>query len=174
MGADENLFPITKLCFTTDGYMDALARLAEDDRLLLKILETHELSVDAKRVATARPGDDSNAKPTARAITERLVKMRQLAKSNGAGHFSTIGGKTVSTPRKLHTRHRHRPNPASGKRKHGPIADNGMLKPGPETINVDSDDDGTENKDSLKAKTNTQRENPNPSLPPRPLVTLIS
>jgi hypothetical protein len=33
MGADENLSPITKLCFTTDGYMDALARLAGDDRV---------------------------------------------------------------------------------------------------------------------------------------------
>ena len=32
-GEDENLSPITKLCFTTDGYMDALARLAEDDRV---------------------------------------------------------------------------------------------------------------------------------------------
>lgn len=95
-------------------------------------------------------GDDPNAKPTARAITERLVKMRQLAKSNGAGHFS-IGkvGSAPSTPRKSSSA--KSTTPASGKRKHGPTADNGMLKPDPEAVNIDSDDDGTENKDSLKA-----------------------
>jgi hypothetical protein len=81
--------------------------------------------------------------------------MRQLAKSGGAGHFS-IGGKTgsaPSTPRKPRTPSSSAKftTPVSGKRKHDPTADNGMLKLDPEAINIDWDDDGTENKDGLKA-----------------------
>ncbi|KAI9875732.1 MAG: hypothetical protein M1830_008062 [Pleopsidium flavum] len=58
-----------------------------DQMLLLKILETHsDLSVDAKKISSAWPSDRDA--PTARAITERLVKIRSLAKANGAGHFN--------------------------------------------------------------------------------------
>ncbi|KAI9372155.1 hypothetical protein BJX61DRAFT_542980 [Aspergillus egyptiacus] len=71
------------------------------------ILETHHLSVDTKKVAEAWPADQE--RPTPRAITERLVKMRQMAKSNAGkqGHFS-IGstgksGSAASTPRKSAT-----------------------------------------------------------------------
>ncbi|KAL5365381.1 hypothetical protein BJX96DRAFT_12219 [Aspergillus floccosus] len=75
-----------------------------DQLLLLKILETHDLSVDTKRVAEAWPKGDN--KPTPRAITERLVRMRQIVKasSNGTeGHFSIGKGtakSVASTPRK--------------------------------------------------------------------------
>ncbi|OOO12907.1 hypothetical protein OAory_01006560 [Aspergillus oryzae] len=78
-----------------------------DQLLLLKILETHDLSVDTKRVAEAWPGTDSSNRPTPRAITERLVKMRQMVKAanNGAdGHFSigkgagTNPGSATATP----------------------------------------------------------------------------
>ncbi|EAU35309.1 predicted protein [Aspergillus terreus NIH2624] len=75
-----------------------------DQLLLLKILETHDLSVDTKRVAEAWPKGDN--KPTPRAITERLVRMRQIVKasSNGSdGHFSIGKGtanSAASTPRK--------------------------------------------------------------------------
>ncbi|KAI9725843.1 MAG: hypothetical protein M1828_002472 [Chrysothrix sp. TS-e1954] len=74
----------------------------KDQLLLLKILETHELSVDAKRVSAAWPGDQEDI-PTARAITERLVKIRQIAKAKGAaGHFniSSSQAKGIATPRK--------------------------------------------------------------------------
>ncbi|KAH1272292.1 hypothetical protein KXW98_003903 [Aspergillus fumigatus] len=70
-----------------------------DQLLLLKILETHDLSVDTNKVAAAWPGTDDNDKPTPRAIRERLVKMRQIVKASGSGGF-TIGGSDTSTPKK--------------------------------------------------------------------------
>ncbi|KAI9814032.1 MAG: hypothetical protein M1827_003496 [Pycnora praestabilis] len=79
-----------------------------DQILLLKILETHDLSVDAKKVSAAWPSDRET--PTARAISERLVKIRSMAKANGAGHFAVSSGRSTgntngngkgpSTPRK--------------------------------------------------------------------------
>ncbi|KAG5295950.1 hypothetical protein I7I50_08887 [Histoplasma capsulatum G186AR] len=81
-----------------------------DQQLLLKILETHELSVDATSVSEAWPGDDPKAKPTPRAITERLVKIKSRIK-NGKSATPT------STPTKLAT-----PSPrnrTSAKRKRG-------------------------------------------------------
>ncbi|GAQ11554.1 hypothetical protein ALT_8875 [Aspergillus lentulus] len=70
-----------------------------DQLLLLKILETHDLSVDTNKVASAWPGTDDNEKPTPRAIRERLVKMRQIVKASGSDGF-TIGGSETSTPKK--------------------------------------------------------------------------
>ncbi|PLN78756.1 hypothetical protein BDW42DRAFT_174314 [Aspergillus taichungensis] len=72
-----------------------------DQLLLLKILETHELSVDTKKVADAWPAGESH--PTPRAITERLVRMRQMVKQTNKegseGHFSIgKGGSSTSTP----------------------------------------------------------------------------
>ncbi|KAE8356626.1 hypothetical protein BDV28DRAFT_144951 [Aspergillus coremiiformis] len=104
-----------------------------DQLLLLKILETHDLSVDTKKVAEAWPGTDPSNRPTPRAITERLVKMRQMAKAsnnNTEGHFSigkgtgTSTGNTVSTPRKPRKSATTTPKtPTSGKRKHGAKSD---------------------------------------------------
>ncbi|KAL4960317.1 uncharacterized protein BDV14DRAFT_204847 [Aspergillus stella-maris] len=52
-----------------------------DQLLLLKILETHELKLDLKKVVAAWPTGEE--KPTPRAITERLVRIR--ANIKGAG-----------------------------------------------------------------------------------------
>ncbi|KAL5394909.1 hypothetical protein PMIN06_005685 [Paraphaeosphaeria minitans] len=50
----------------------------ENDRLLLlKLIETHGISVDSSKIVAAWP--DGGTKPTARAITERFVKLRQQA-----------------------------------------------------------------------------------------------
>ncbi|KAF2444751.1 hypothetical protein P171DRAFT_472755 [Karstenula rhodostoma CBS 690.94] len=50
----------------------------ENDRLLLlKLIETHGISVDSNKIVAAWP--DGGTKPSARAITERFVKLRQLA-----------------------------------------------------------------------------------------------
>ncbi|KAL2868722.1 uncharacterized protein BJX67DRAFT_379673 [Aspergillus lucknowensis] len=102
----------------------------EQDRLLLiKILETHNLSVDVKKVAAAWPGGEKD-KPTARAITERLVRIRQLSKTNApasgatgtSGRFSIGKGSgsgpssAASTPRKAHSGSEFS-TPASGKRR---------------------------------------------------------
>ena len=90
---------------------------AADQLLLLKILETvcssrlpltsrstnlskHNLKVDAKAISEAWPADHG-LKPTARAITERLVKIRQNSKAAGAGHFgisSSQNKSSVSAP----------------------------------------------------------------------------
>ncbi|KAK3170003.1 hypothetical protein OEA41_009388 [Lepraria neglecta] len=73
-----------------------------DQILLLKILETSNVNADVKAISAAWP--DNFEKPTPRAITERLVKIRGTAKSAGAAsHFSVSGAKTTSqggTPRK--------------------------------------------------------------------------
>ncbi|THC89762.1 hypothetical protein EYZ11_010783 [Aspergillus tanneri] len=100
----------------------------KDQLLLLKILETHDLSVDTKRVAEAWPTIEENGKtadrPTPRAITERLVRMRQIVKSTNGGdaHFSIGKGNSSgpSTPRKPRAGAAKTPSkktPASGKRK---------------------------------------------------------
>ncbi|KAL4872735.1 hypothetical protein BDV12DRAFT_193079 [Aspergillus spectabilis] len=78
-------------------------------QLLLKILETNNnLSVDFKKVAEAWPVTPNQDRPTPRAISERLVKIRQMAKSSAAntgsdGHLSIgkgVRGSASSTPRK--------------------------------------------------------------------------
>ncbi|KAJ5591093.1 hypothetical protein N7450_005065 [Penicillium hetheringtonii] len=51
-----------------------------DQTLLLKILETHELSVDTNKVAAAWPGEEA-ARPTPRAIKERIAKIKELNKT---------------------------------------------------------------------------------------------
>ncbi|KZF20562.1 hypothetical protein L228DRAFT_173902 [Xylona heveae TC161] len=73
-----------------------------DQLLLLKILETHDLTVDTKKIAAAWPTDDGREGPTARAISERLVKIRANAKAGGAGHFAVKkpGNSKPNTPRK--------------------------------------------------------------------------
>ncbi|KAF9886625.1 hypothetical protein FE257_011265 [Aspergillus nanangensis] len=80
-----------------------------DQRLLLKILETHDFSLNPKKVSDAwlAKGENPKNQPTPRAITERLVRLRQLNKdssnSNSEGHFSIGKGATnsaASTPRK--------------------------------------------------------------------------
>ncbi|KAL2852503.1 hypothetical protein BJY01DRAFT_244501 [Aspergillus pseudoustus] len=110
----------------------------KDQLLLLKILETHNLSVDTKKVAEAWPSNEE--KPTARAITERLVKMRAIVKANASasggggtpdekgGHFSIGKGigsgrsSVPSTPRGSAAKPRARTQttcstPSSAKRK---------------------------------------------------------
>ncbi|OJD15676.1 hypothetical protein AJ78_04094 [Emergomyces pasteurianus Ep9510] len=79
-----------------------------DQKLLLKILETHELRVNTEKVSEAWFGDDLKAKPTPRAIAERLVKIKSLIKNGN-------GTTPASTPKKLATPSSH--NRAFGKRK---------------------------------------------------------
>ncbi|KAL2821765.1 hypothetical protein BDW59DRAFT_164103 [Aspergillus cavernicola] len=84
-----------------------------DQLLLLKILEIHNISVDTKKVAEAWPKTPNQENPTPRAITERLVRMRQMVKSTGnsksqfgigKGAPGSTGGQitssATSTPRK--------------------------------------------------------------------------
>ncbi|KAL1848079.1 hypothetical protein Plec18167_008776 [Paecilomyces lecythidis] len=110
-----------------------------DQLLLLKILETHNLSVDAKKVAEAWPGTEAASKPTPRAITERLVRMRAQVRSSGTGNF-TIGsgkGSAASTPRKPRASGNKSAatTPGSGKRKRSDVNTNGS---------ANGDDDGDE------------------------------
>lgn len=93
-------------------------------QLLLKIIETHNLSVNTAKVAEAwrefvfcipktqtqltLAAGDANSKPTPRAITERLVKLRQMAAPNATSKVSIskggIAGSTAQvTPRKPRT-----------------------------------------------------------------------
>ncbi|KAJ9642809.1 hypothetical protein H2199_004330 [Coniosporium tulheliwenetii] len=79
-----------------------------DQLLLVKMMETHDLKVDANKIISAWPTDRGDI-PTARAITERLVKIRQQATGKkgaaSSGHLSiassqTKGSSAANTPRK--------------------------------------------------------------------------
>ncbi|KAL2001445.1 hypothetical protein VTN02DRAFT_1761 [Thermoascus thermophilus] len=101
-----------------------------DHILLLKILETHEISLDVKKVAAAWPGTDDGAKPTPRAITERLVRLRQMVKSGGSANFSI--GKGKGTPRKPGSNTSSAvATPVSGKRKNAATPSKPAIKPEP-------------------------------------------
>ncbi|PGH33824.1 hypothetical protein GX50_03393 [[Emmonsia] crescens] len=109
-----------------------------DQQLLLKILETHELSVDTKKVSQAWPGDDPNAKPTPRAITERLAKIKAQIK-NGNGPTPT------STPKKLATPTSRKRT--SAKRKHGDVIN---ASAGTENIKTEAFISPTSNVNNIK------------------------
>ncbi|RAL12068.1 uncharacterized protein BO97DRAFT_405787 [Aspergillus homomorphus CBS 101889] len=66
-----------------------------DQLLLLKILETHNLSVNSKKVAEAWPVAEGQDGPTPRAISERLVKIRNMA---GTSFSISKGNKSTTTP----------------------------------------------------------------------------
>ncbi|MCJ1284264.1 hypothetical protein MMC26_003595 [Xylographa opegraphella] len=53
-----------------------------DQLLLLKVLETHAISIDTKAIVAAWPTNNGEV-PTPRAITERILKIRSLAKAAG-------------------------------------------------------------------------------------------
>ncbi|KAL4999275.1 hypothetical protein BDV10DRAFT_184438 [Aspergillus recurvatus] len=62
-----------------------------DQLLLLKILETHDIRLDPKKVAEVWPTIEGQDKPTPRAITERLVRMRAMVKPGNSNSVSMIG-----------------------------------------------------------------------------------
>ncbi|MCJ1397945.1 hypothetical protein MMC11_001141 [Xylographa trunciseda] len=66
-----------------------------DQLLLLKVLETHSITIDTKAVSAAWPTDKGEV-PSARAITERVVKIRSLAKATGGGTFSVKSSQSKS------------------------------------------------------------------------------
>ncbi|KAL4972558.1 hypothetical protein BDW66DRAFT_120390 [Aspergillus desertorum] len=62
-----------------------------DQLLLLKILETHDIRLDPKKVAEVWPTIEDQDKPTPRAITERLVRMRAMIKPGNSNSSFMIG-----------------------------------------------------------------------------------
>ncbi|KAJ5787694.1 hypothetical protein N7457_002684 [Penicillium paradoxum] len=67
------------------------------DKILVAILlQTHELSIDFVKIADAWPAKDDEAKPTPRAIRERIFKIKELGKANAAA----AGGSSPVTPKK--------------------------------------------------------------------------
>ncbi|PWY86890.1 hypothetical protein BO70DRAFT_427885 [Aspergillus heteromorphus CBS 117.55] len=91
-----------------------------DQLLLIKIIETHSISVDTKKIAAAWPSTEAEPGPTPRAITERLVRIRQIVrKATGSDVQFSIGGRTsspTSTPGKSKS---VSSTPGSTKRKRG-------------------------------------------------------
>ncbi|KAJ5931891.1 hypothetical protein N7516_006380 [Penicillium verrucosum] len=101
-----------------------------DQTLLAKILETHELSVDATRVAEAWPTQDGGHKPTPRAIKERLARIKEnvrLGNAAGSGPSSPV------TPRKPTPRKKASENAAAAgpSRKRKRVAKETEDMPGP-------------------------------------------
>ncbi|KAF2474145.1 uncharacterized protein BDR25DRAFT_385605 [Lindgomyces ingoldianus] len=69
---------------------------SNDQILLLKLIETHNISVDGDKIAKAWPPGD--VQPTKRAITERFVRLRQMNKDKVPGTPAKNKVKIVSTP----------------------------------------------------------------------------
>ncbi|KAF3479815.1 uncharacterized protein GIQ15_06791 [Arthroderma uncinatum] len=68
---------------------------SENDQLLLiKFIETHDITVDTKKISEAWPATSDDNRPTPRAITERIHKIRSLAKAAAAKN----GVSSTSTP----------------------------------------------------------------------------
>ncbi|KAJ5386301.1 hypothetical protein N7509_008842 [Penicillium cosmopolitanum] len=68
---------------------------AENDQILLaKMIEAHDFSVDTAKMATLWPGDEES-RPTARAIKERIAKIKEISKASSAN-----GPAGPSTPAK--------------------------------------------------------------------------
>ena len=101
--------------------------------MLLKLLETNaEVTVNAAAISEAWPAD--REKPSARAISERFVKIRQLAKAAGAGTFSI--GSAPSTPQKGATGPAKAKDSSGTKRKRG-----GKAKRGTRDENAEDDEE---------------------------------
>ncbi|KAL8844168.1 MAG: hypothetical protein Q9176_001574 [Flavoplaca citrina] len=60
-----------------------------DQTLLLKIIETSEVSANVAKISETWP--DTEEAPTPRAIQERIVKIRAMAGSKGSGSFKVSG-----------------------------------------------------------------------------------
>ncbi|KAJ5705297.1 hypothetical protein N7536_000986 [Penicillium majusculum] len=142
---------------------------AADQTLLAKILETHDLSVDAARVAEAWPTQDNDHKPTPRAIKERLSRIREnvrLGSAAGSGPSSPV------TPKKRTPRKKANENSASAspsrKRKRVTKA---AAADDEEEGNSKEEEDLPEDNDEPLAESAIEKETgpdaPNPSLHPQ-------
>ncbi|CUS09978.1 unnamed protein product [Tuber aestivum] len=74
---------------------------AENDQLLfLKLIETHDVSVKPQKIQEAWPRDGREV-PTARAISERIAKLRNVVKTTSTSAASSLpASSTQTTPRK--------------------------------------------------------------------------
>ncbi|KAF2012641.1 hypothetical protein BU24DRAFT_453012 [Aaosphaeria arxii CBS 175.79] len=78
---------------------------AENDRILLmKLVETHRINIDASDIAQAWPTNTAH-QPSARAISERFVKLRKMngGKENGAKITVARSGGKPRTPKLIGT-----------------------------------------------------------------------
>ncbi|KAJ6262216.1 hypothetical protein Dda_3021 [Drechslerella dactyloides] len=89
-----------------------------DRRLLLTLLETHNIKVDGEKIRSAWP-QSAGEQPTARAIRERIVKIRSLTASpskSPASHVNNGVKKEVSPQKKTPGKQRGRPRKTSVER----------------------------------------------------------
>lgn len=74
----------------------------KDQLMFLMLLKTHNISINYNAIAEAWPADQDE-KPTARAISERLIKMRKQVAASGGGSVASavVKSRSVnSTPSK--------------------------------------------------------------------------
>ncbi|EON69616.1 hypothetical protein W97_08876 [Coniosporium apollinis CBS 100218] len=116
-----------------------------DQLLLVKMMETHDLKVDANKVISAWPTDRGDI-PTARAITERLVKIRQQATgkkgASSSGHFGIAAAQTKGTSTTTNTPRKNASSPATkGTKTPASAAANKVKKRKLATAASDAEDD---------------------------------
>ncbi|KAL1984479.1 hypothetical protein VTN96DRAFT_9078 [Rasamsonia emersonii] len=122
-----------------------------DHILLLKILETHNITVNAAKIAAAWPGD-ADSKPTPRAISERLFKLRHLnGSTSGKLTVSSVGtsSSAPSTPRKPRTPAQAESN---GSRKRKRVSDEDTIEPDPDAEDISAEAAAPVKKSSSPAK----------------------
>ena len=85
----------TSLTLSIPSTSPLFSILTNDIQLLLKVLETHNITIDTKAVHASWPTDKGEV-PSPRAITERVLKIRSLAKATGGGTFSVKSSQSRS------------------------------------------------------------------------------
>ncbi|MCJ1462305.1 hypothetical protein MMC07_000905 [Pseudocyphellaria aurata] len=137
---------------------------ATDQTLLLKILETSKVNVDSKAVAAAWP--QNQEAPTPRAISERLFRLRALAKSSGTVTGASGRNSNPTTPRKVAARNPRakrdgvKKSATKRKRREKDLdnSDTDEMEPFKEgTIHPDDDDANTNEEEVISPSRKTKR-----------------
>ncbi|KAL9015774.1 MAG: hypothetical protein Q9185_006854 [Variospora sp. 1 TL-2023] len=106
-------------------------------QLLLKILETSNITVDVKTISTNWSTDPGEEAPTPRAIQERIHKIRAMTKGKGTGSFKvtgTVGNqsspskvtKPRASPKKMKKNNATKETTTAEKRKRGKAGKRGV------------------------------------------------
>lgn len=138
-----------------------------DQTLLLKILETSDVAPKCAEIAEKWPAGQEH--PTPRAISERIFKIRALAKASGTtGHFSISTAKSnVGTPRKNAangitkkiTPKTNGVKPGAGKRKRGGRMSDEEVSDDSEAGGFKSDNNGSDVSDDETPKKKAKSKN---------------
>ncbi|KAF4546500.1 uncharacterized protein LTHEOB_3808 [Lasiodiplodia theobromae] len=129
----------------------------KDQLMFMMLLKTHNISINYGAIAQAWP-DDQGEKPTPRAISERLIKMRKLVSASSNGSAAA-----VVKPRSVNS------TPSKPKPVRPPVSGGGASTPSNKRRRVD-DDDRTISRQELRELGIANRTSPTPRQAPAPVM----